>query len=165
MFLCSLIQCAHVLYHLKTVKRFHNRISINYRQVKDRSMGWDFFKCPGKIWILSQKFRWKMFFSSNFFWSPLQCKHVLNHPENVESFHSCILSGKRHLRVSTCDSSFSKTSSNCEILVQNFDAKCCLNNVSFYVPWHLKHILRHTEDMKILWILLSNGERYLKGIS
>ena len=101
--------------HLKTVKRFHNRISINYRQVKDSSMGWDFFKCPWKMWILSQKFRWKKFFHWNFFWSPLQYKHVLDHPENVESFHSCISSGKRHLRVSTCDSSFSKTSSNCEI--------------------------------------------------
>ena len=109
-FLCSLIQCAHVLQHLKTVKRFHNRISINYRQVKDSSMGWDFFKCPWKMWILSQKFRWKMFFSSNFFWYPLQCKQVLDHPENVESFHSCISSGKQHLRVSTCDSAFSKTS-------------------------------------------------------
>ena len=114
-FLCSLIQFAHVLQHLKTMKRFHNRISINYKQVKDSSMGWDFFKCPWKMWILSQKFRWKMFFSSKFFWSPLQCKHVLDHAENVESFHSCISSGKRHLRVSTCDSAFSKTSNNCEI--------------------------------------------------
>ena len=66
-FLCSLIHCAHVLNHLKTVKSFHSRISTNYRHVKDSMMVWDFFKDFWKMSGLSQKFRWKVFFSSKFF--------------------------------------------------------------------------------------------------
>ena len=112
-FLCSLIQCAHVLQHLKTVKRFHNRISINYRQVKDSSMGWDFFKYPWKMWILSQKFRWKFFFikifsglhyNANTFWiiqrmwkvfivvsqavnDTSGSAHVIQHSLKLQNFH------------------------------------------------------------------------------